>query len=320
MKEERKEREKQASERSERSRRSGLRLPEANSRDSSNGEQHTSRQERPQWVARRCKTASIFLMNAQQYSASADDPRCLAIAQKQQDCSKMKMNATHLQVQTAAEIAIDAALNAPIALDEVADSLSKLRNGKASGCDGIVAEVLKKGGSIVAKVLHQQCAAAFSTGVVPSAWMRGIVVPLHKDGDLRVPANYRPITLLSVVAKVYTGVLLARLQAVSERHGLIVPEQGGFRPGRGCPEQLFTLTELIKLRRLRKRNTYACFIDVRKAYDTVWLDGLRLCLLRKGIRGSFYRAVCSLYEACESCLRLEMFLSIGLFSTMSVSA
>jgi len=91
---------------------------------------------------------------------------------------------------------------------------------------------------------------------------------------------------------------------VSEAHGLIVPEQGGFRPGRGCPEQLFALTELVKLRRLRGQCTYACFIDVRKAYDTVWLDGLRLCLLRAGIRGRFFDAVCSLYAACESCLRL----------------
>ena len=91
---------------------------------------------------------------------------------------------------------------------------------------------------------------AFSVAV-PMAWLRGVVVPLHKDGSLQLPSNYRPITLLSIVGKVYTGVLQDRLLRWSESSGLIVAEQGGFRPGRGCPEQLYTLTELIKLRRLR---------------------------------------------------------------------
>src|SRR4051812_46556928 len=115
--------------------------------------------------------------------------------------------------------------------------------------------------------------------------MRGVMVPIPKEGDQRDPANHRPITLLSIVAKVYTGLLQVRMSHWSEAAGVIEPEQGGFRPGRGCAEQLFTLTELIKIRRLRKQRTYACFLDIRKAYDTVWHAGLRLRLLQTGVRG-----------------------------------
>src|SRR5690606_20932057 len=105
--------------------------------------------------------------------------------------------------QTAADAAADAMLNAPISLGEVRDSMRDLQSAKAPGCDGIVAEALKKGGESMAKALHVICVQAFASGKVPLSWMRGIIVPIHKDGGLRVPANYRPITVLSILAKVY---------------------------------------------------------------------------------------------------------------------
>jgi hypothetical protein len=168
----------------------------------------------------------------------------------------------------------------------------------------VVAELLREGGESVAAALHLLCARCFAVGCVPLAWLRGVVVPLFKDGDRRVPANYRPITLLSIVRKVFASTLLARLEAWCERNNKLAPEQGGFRKGRGTAEQLFALTELIKLRRLRGRATFACFIDIRKAYDTVWHAGLRRQLREAGIGGRFYRALCSLYDGCESALRL----------------
>src|SRR6185437_9736110 len=112
------------------------------------------------------------------------------------------------------------------------------------------------------------------------------------------------ITLLSLVGKVYTGVLCARLTDWAEKRGVLVEEQGGFRARRGCPEQVFALTELIKMRQRMKIDTYACFIDIKKAYDTVWHSGLKDKLKRYGIHGRMYAAICSLYAGCESTIRL----------------
>src|SRR6185437_15568379 len=112
------------------------------------------------------------------------------------------------------------------------------------------------------------------------------------------------ITLLSLVGKVYTGVLCARLTDWAEKRGVLVEEQGGFRARRGCPEQVFALTELIKMRQRMKIDTYACFIDIKKAYDTVWHSGLKDKLKRYGIHGRMYAAICSLYAGCESTVRL----------------
>jgi hypothetical protein len=152
--------------------------------------------------------------------------------------------------------------------------------------------------------LHYLCTMAFTAAEVPMDWLRGVVVPLYKDGDRRAPLNYRPITLLSLVGKVYTGVLCARLTKWAEQQGVIVQEQGGFRAKRGCPEQVFALTELIKMRQRAKLDTYACFIDIKKAYDTVWHAGLKAKLKQYGIHGRMYSALCSLYACCESTIRL----------------
>ena len=160
------------------------------------------------------------------------------------------------------------ALNGEIEMVEVQNSVISLSNGKAPGSDGIVSEILKKGRLSMIRCLHSLCSLMFRQGKVPLDWLRGVIVPIHKDGNKKEPLNYRPITLLSIAGKVYTGILQARLMKWCETNNIIVAEQGGFRPGRGCPEQLYTLTELIKLRRRRKEMTYACFIDIRKAYYT----------------------------------------------------
>lgn len=195
-------------------------------------------------------------------------------------------------------------LNTPITPAEVSISVRHLQRGKAVGSDGITAEVLKYGGEGMHECLHSLCQLVFNQGEAPMDWLRGVIVPLHKGGDEKQPLNYRPITLLSVAGKVYTGILQQRLMKWSEANHIIEPEQGGFRPKRGCPEQVFTLTELIKLRRLQGRRTYACFIDIKKAYDTVWHDGLKTKLMQAGIHGTMYRAICSLYAACESTIQL----------------
>jgi len=201
---------------------------------------------------------------------------------------------------TAAEVR----LNDSITREEVRESIRRLHRGKAEGCDGISAEVLKEGGETMILCLHYLCSLVFKAAEVPMDWLRGVVVPLYKDGDRRVPLNYRPITLLSLVGKVYTGVLCARLTDWAEKRGVLVEEQGGFRARRGCPEQVFALTELIKMRQRMKLDTYACFIDIKKAYDTVWHSGLKDKLKRYGIHGRMYAAICSLYAGCESTIRL----------------
>jgi len=78
----------------------------------------------------------------------------------------------------------------------------------------------------------------------------------------------------------------------------IVEEQGGFRPERGTQDQIFILTEVLRAR--THRTTYAAFIDVKKAYDTVWRNGLWLRLWEEGVRGKMWRVIKDMYKVVQS--------------------
>src|SRR5678815_125238 len=97
-------------------------------------------------------------------------------------------------------------------------------------------------------------------GIVPRDWRRAVIVPLYKGkGDKGNCRNYRGIILLSVVEKTYAGILVERVRRVTE--GVIGEEQGVFRSGRGCVDQIFTLKQLIEKIRAKKNKLYLGFMD-----------------------------------------------------------
>ena len=96
---------------------------------------------------------------------------------------------------------------------------------------------------------------------------------MFKDGDRQELDNYRGIVLSCTVGKVFERVLDERIRAVSEE--MVMKEaQGGFRKGRGCADQIFILRSVVELRKEQGLKTVIAFLDVRKAYDTVWREGL----------------------------------------------
>ena len=110
---------------------------------------------------------------------------------------------------------------------------------------------------------------------IPEEWEVGLIVPIFKnEGERDVIDNYRGITILSIVSKLFEKVIMSRLTEWSNSKGVIEEEQGGFRAGRGCVELIWLLREVIDGRREARQKTYILFLDVKKAYDTVWQNGL----------------------------------------------
>ena len=109
------------------------------------------------------------------------------------------------------------------------------------------------------------------------------MLPLFKgDGSKLDPSNYRLLAISSVPSKVFEKVLDARIQAWSERVGLLSDLQGGFRGGRCTVDQLFALNEITAIRREAGDPAFLAFIDVAKAYDRVWRPGLWFKLQQLG--------------------------------------
>ena len=175
-----------------------------------------------------------------------------------------------------------------------------MKRGKAVGVDNYMNEIFMYGGQKIAESTWLLCNEVFHQEKYPMNWARGLIFPLFKGGpneDRYNPLKYRGITLLSVIGKLYTAVLNERVTKWIEKKGILVEEQAGFRRDRSTVDQLFILTEMIRNRHGQK--TYVCFIDIQKAYDRVWRDGLWDKLYDYGMRG-MWRVLRSIYESVES--------------------
>ncbi len=96
-------------------------------------------------------------------------------------------------------------------------------------------------------------------------WKKAIIVPFYKSkGSRSECSSYRGINLVGVPGKVYGRSLTDRLIEVSE--GKVSKEQGGFRKGRGCVDQIFAIKRLVEEYLEKDEKLYATFMDLEKAY------------------------------------------------------
>ena len=128
----------------------------------------------------------------------------------------------------------DSILDREIEPAEIARCLHSLKNNKTGGSDGLVGELLKYGGSGMVNLLHQLFSVVWHAELVPPQWREGLIVNLFKKGDKEVPGNYRGITLLSVVGKVFCKILNNRLVERLDKGRLLHEGQAGFRLKRSC--------------------------------------------------------------------------------------
>lgn len=98
--------------------------------------------------------------------------------------------------------------------------------------------------SVIVKLFN----IVFESGIVPSEWTIGLIHPLYKKkGNPTDPNNYRGITLLSCLGKLFTAVLNERLTSYLEDNELLGEEQAGFRNGHSTLDHIFVLHSVIDL-------------------------------------------------------------------------
>ena len=104
----------------------------------------------------------------------------------------------------------------------------------------------------------------------------GIILTLFKGKGAKTnnKDNYRGITLFPTLCKIYETIFLNRLEKYAAQMGFFSEMQLGFQESVGCTEASFTIIETINHMLERGSKVFCCFLDVRKAFDTVWIDGL----------------------------------------------
>jgi hypothetical protein len=165
--------------------------------------------------------------------------------------------------------------------DEVHEANRGLKVGKAPGPNDIPKRALEHLPQRAVSLLVRIFNVVLCTQHFPAVWKHARVISILKPGKhTALPSSYRPISLLETIIKVFEKMLLTRiLNEVSER-ALKRDDLFGFRPRRNTSLQLARLIERITRKFGEKRITAAAFLDVAKAFDTVWIDGLSKLTIR----------------------------------------
>lgn len=210
-------------------------------------------------------------------------------------------------------------LDAPITEQELLASLSRCRDNKAPGKDGIPFEFLKHLPSNWRLYLLTLFNDIFDSGCVPKDWCEVVLVMLHKKGPINNPLNYRGIALFSCLAKVFSQVFLSRLSSWAEANNIIPECQNGFRQGRGCRDGVFVLSSVIQLHlRLKNRKVFAAFVDFRRAFDSVDHGLLWRKLYSVGVSVRIINLFRNLYDGAAMQIRSGSRLSAGFGVTSGV--
>ena len=160
-------------------------------------------------------------------------------------------------------------LDDPIEMRELEGAIKSLKTEKSAGEDLILNEFILNAPMKVKFVLLLLFNNILLLEYFPTSWAVGSIVPIFKSGDKKDTNNYRGITILSCMGKLFTKILNNRLTKWAETFDKVDETQYGFRKGRSTVDCIFVIHGLIELLLAQGKQLYCCFIDYRKAFDYV---------------------------------------------------
>ncbi|GBM41653.1 RNA-directed DNA polymerase from mobile element jockey [Araneus ventricosus] len=164
---------------------------------------------------------------------------------------------------------------------EILSLLKRINPRKATGPDGIPNKALKQIPTNVITFITKICNKCLLCNYFPTIWKTAHVLMFPKPRQNRkLPGNYRPISLLSNIGKIFEKIILSRLKEECLDLSIIPNEQYGFRADHGCTHQLLRVANTVTQGFNHKFYTGGVFLDVRKAFDRMWHNGLIYKLIK----------------------------------------
>jgi hypothetical protein len=211
-------------------------------------------------------------------------------------------------------------LNYKITNEEIKTHIQKLKNGKSSGIDSILNEMIKAGSDLLLPILNKLFNEIFTHGDFPKIWRTNTLTPIHKKGSQNDSGNYRGIAVSSNLAKLFCSIIHSRLSLFIKENKLIPTNQIGYKKGCRTSDHILTLKNIIDkyLSRIPRSYLYTCFVDFKSAFDTVSRNALLYKLINLNIGGQFLNIIKSMYSEVSYCIKLDNKLTDSIPSNIGV--
>jgi hypothetical protein len=196
-------------------------------------------------------------------------------------------------------------LDKDITAKDIEENIQHLKNGKSSGPDSITNEMIKAGNTVLIPVLIKLFNMLLHNSVFPHSWAEGYITPIFKGGDASDPSNYRGITVSSCLGKVFTNILNQRMSSFLEKNEIISPSQIGFQKGHRTTDHIFVLRSIIDIAKHKSKTLYACFVDIRKAFDSIWIDGLIYRLYNYNFSSKLVSLIKDMYSKIRARVKID---------------
>ena len=217
--------------------------------------------------------------------------------------NQAEINETEINITV---VNVNPLFNDHVTTDEMLKLVRTLKNNKSSGHDQVLNEFLKYSPPKIIDMIVRLFNVILDIGIFPEQWSVGIIKPLYKNTGARDnPNNYRGITFLSCLGKLFSFFLNSRLTRFVEVNQIIGSEQAGFRSGFSTTDHMFALKSLIDIYLSKRKRLYCCYIDYSKAFDTISRSELWSKLLKCNVSGKIFRVVYNMYKSAKSCVAIN---------------
>lgn len=174
----------------------------------------------------------------------------------------------------------------PVTKNDLIKNISELKTNSAPGHDNITARTIKQTHKEILEPIQHIVNRIFETSIIPNDMKTTIITPIHKAGTETNIANYRPISTITTLTKIFEKCLKDKIIKFLQQHNIISPNQYGFLEGKSTTDALHTFTKEITEHLNHSRKSIGVFIDLAKAFDTVPHDKLQNVMNNYGIRGT----------------------------------
>lgn len=192
-------------------------------------------------------------------------------------------------------------LDDSISLLELESAISSLKQNKAPGPDGLGNEFYRAMDSTNRESLLALFNKILAESTCPASWGEIRITLIHKKGSATDPANFRGISLMNSITKLFTAIITARLALWAHINDVIPEIQSGFRAHRGCTDNIFVLSHLIEKKTSPPGGKlFTAFIDYKQAFDGVNHDLLWQKLSHMGVSPRLIRTIRSFYSVANA--------------------